>query len=87
MITEPVAKADSPYRLADAIYEAVSREADRRSWHDWPSKSIEQIQGELWLSPEGEKLYELSKARGHEEYWSARLAKSAGENDAWADPF
>lgn len=81
---EPVVKADRPLTLADAIADAVDREADRQSGREWPQRSIEEIRADLWLSSQGQALYQLSKDRGHEEYWSARLAKSAGENDAWA---
>lgn len=81
---KPLAKARTPVTVADAVANAVHAEADRQAWTRWPDRSIEQIRADLWTSPEGQQLYALSKARGGEDWYQARLRKSAEEREAGA---
>lgn len=80
---QPVAKSVRPYSVSDACADAVSRRADEMAWEEWPGKTVETIRAELWESPPGLLLYQLSRDRGSEPYYQARIRKGAGEQSAW----
>ena len=48
-----VVKADRPLALADAIADAVDREADRQSWREWPERPSSRSEPTFGSAPRG----------------------------------
>lgn len=80
---QPVAKSVRPYSVSDACADAVAKKADEMAWEEWPGKTVEALRADLWESPPGQLLYQLSRQRGSEPYSQARIRKSVDDRAAW----
>ena len=81
-----VSKSAKQMSVADACAEAVHNEADRQYLRIREDRTVEKIRGDLWESPEGERLYQLARSDSGREAYSGYtpVRKSLEFGDAWA---
>ncbi len=87
MPSMPVAKSAPEPTVAEMILKALSTEAGRLAWTRWPSKTLADIEMDVWQSDEGAELYELYRGPdGRRPFSEARqtLGKSDAHRDVWA---
>jgi hypothetical protein len=69
--------------VADVCGEAVHAEADRQVLKVGEQRSVEEIRGDLWLSPEGHKLYDLARSEAGQQIYGISIHKSFTHAEAW----
>jgi hypothetical protein len=53
----PIAKAQREPTLGEEIHRVVKQQAAQLAWTEWPTKSLEELEWQVWQTPEGEALY------------------------------
>jgi hypothetical protein len=83
----PIAKAEREPTLGEEIHSAVRKRAAQLAWTEWPTKSIEDLEWEVWRTPEGQALYSLyTSPEGRQPMSDVehKFTKRSHANDAWA---
>ncbi len=83
----PIAKAEREPTFGEEIHEAVRKRAAHLAWTEWPHSSLEDLEWEVWQTPEGQALYSLytsPEGRQPLSQVEARIGKSLAHADAWA---
>lgn len=71
--------------MRDEIHSAISKRAADLAWTHWPGKSVEDLEKEVWRTPEGKELYELHRSYGHLPMSQVEqsIGKPLAHIDAW----
>ena len=84
--TQPISKSVREPTLGEEIHAAVCKRASHLAWTEWPHKSIEDLEYEVWQTDEGRLLYELYRSDDGRLPISEvehRIAKSEQHSEAW----
>jgi hypothetical protein len=84
--TQPISKSVREPTLGEEVHAAVRKRASHLAWTEWPHKSIEELEWEVWQTPEGQALYELYRSEQGRQPISEvehHIAKSAQHSEAW----
>ena len=84
--SQPISKAEREPTVRDEILVAVRKRAGELAWTEWPTKTLEDIEWDVWNSAEGQQLYSLytsDQGRVPVSQVEHRIAKAAGW-DAWS---
>lgn len=81
----PIAKSAPEPTVGDVIHEAVRKQAANLAWTQWPNKTIEDLEWEVWNSADGQIVYDLYRIEGSTSFSEARmhLGKADAYRDAW----
>lgn len=83
---QPISKSDPEPTLGEEIHTAVRKRASHLAWTEWPHKSLEDLEWEVWSTPEGQALYELYRSEQGRQPISEveyHIAKSEQHSQAW----
>jgi hypothetical protein len=83
---QPISKSVREPTLGEEVHAVVRKRASHLAWTEWPHKSIEDLEWEVWSTPEGQALYELYRSEQGRQPISEvehRIAKSEQHSDAW----
>lgn len=72
--------------LGDEICVAVRKRAAHLAWTEWPTKTIEDLEWEVWNTPEGQALYSLYTSPDGKQPMSQAemtIGKSFSHADVW----
>ena len=85
MNQQPIAKAAPEVTVGEHIHQAVRKQASQLAWTQWPHKSLEQLEWEVWNTDDGTLLYELYRSEGQTPMTQMRtnINKSDRHRDAW----
>lgn len=84
---QPIVKSEREPTLGEEIHRVVQKKAAQRAWTQWPRKSLEELEWDVWRTPEGEALYQLYKSKEGKLPFSEfeeKIEKAASTNDAWS---
>ena len=83
-VRQPIAKSAPEYTLGDHIHQVIQKRAAQQAWTAWPHKSIEQLEADIWDTPEGRDLYDLYRTEGNKPMSevSTYIAESDRHRDA-----
>lgn len=82
---QPIAKTAPEKTIGEAVHEAVQKQAANLAWTEWPHKTIEEIEWDVWNTDDGQLLYELYRSEGNTPMSQMRteISKSDRHRDAW----
>ena len=85
MNQQPIAKAAPEVTVGEHIHQAVRKQASQLAWTQWPHKSLEELEWEVWNTDDGKLLYELYRSEGTTPMSPVQtnINKSDRHRDAW----
>lgn len=80
-----IAKEQHEPTLGEEIHRVVQKRAAQMAWTQWPTKSLEDLEWEVWTTPEGEALWSLyTSPEARQPMSQVHVHKSAAHQDAWS---
>ncbi len=82
---QPIAKSEPEVTVGEHIHQAVRKQASQLAWTQWPHKSLEELEWEVWNTDDGKLLYELYRSEGQTpmSHMRSNISKSDRHRDAY----
>lgn len=83
---QPISKSNRETTLGEEIHAAIRKRASHLAWTEWPHKTVEDLEWEVWQTDEGRLLYDLYRSDDGRLPMSQvehTIAKAARSNEAW----